>query len=137
MKNLSTTDINVTTGIRATFSYLFYEVLPTVPIKHLPILAGFVPKNECHLDIQVFQRSGVTDPNNQISEIRYYVGIFCATCNASYVGETQRHIKAKIDKHFYTGKSYIFSSTLPLVSPSNIKVALKLFILFPLPFDSM
>ena len=43
--------------------------------------------------------------------LRFYVvhEFACAECNASYVGETHRHIKTKISKHLNTDKmSYIF-----------------------------
>ena len=36
----------------------------------------------------------------------------CASCNASYVGQTYRHLTTRIDEHFGKDKkSYIYSNT--------------------------
>ena len=60
---------------------------------------------------------------------------FLCGCNVTYKGETQRHIKTRVDEHLVTDKKSLFLSTeqeMILTKPSAMKVISKI---LTLPLD--
>ena len=72
-------------------------------------------KKKCNKGKQSYQKRGHMD-----KEMMYWCEFVCASCNASYVGQTHRHLTTRIDEHFGKDKkSHIYQHLMSSVDCLN------------------